>query len=134
MTVTVANVATELARSTPTSPVSEQWQSWIDRAYRLVSGRLGATAYAELDPATLDDVVLVAVAEHVRAWRESTARRSTTTIDDGTVSREYDSPVGLLEIPDSLWALLDPTVGDGGAFSITPYSVPDTSLAPESWA
>jgi hypothetical protein len=133
MTVTIANVATELARSTPTSPVSDQWQSWIDRAYRLIEGRLGATAYAAVDPATLDDVVLMAVAEHVRAWRDSTARRSTTTVDDGTVSREYDSPAGLLEIPDGLWALLDPTVGDGGAFTITPFAEQDPSPF-ESWA
>jgi len=134
MTVTVAQVATELARSTPDSPVSDQWQSWLNRAYRLIEGRLGATAYAALDPDTVDDVVLVAVAEHVRAWRETTASRSTTTIDDGTISREYESAVGLLEIPESLWPLLDPTVGDGGAFSVQPYSAPDPSLAPESWA
>lgn len=133
MTVTVANVATELARSTPTSPVSDQWQSWIDRAYRLIEDRLGATAYAALDPATLDDVVLVAVSEHVRAWRDSTAKRSTTTVDDGTVSREYEQGVGLLEIPDSLWSLLDPALGSGGAFTITPFSEPDPSPI-ESWA
>ena len=114
MTVTVANVATELARSTPTSPTSDQWESWIDRAYRLIEGRLGATAYAALDTDLLDDVVLMAVSEHVRAWRDSTAKRSTTTIDDGTVSREFDSPVGLLEIPDRLWDLIDPEPVAGG--------------------
>jgi hypothetical protein len=133
MPVTVAQVATELARSTPTSPISDQWQSWIDRAYRLIQNRLGATAYAALDQATLDDVVLMAVSEHVRAWRDSTAKRSTTTIDDGTVSREYEAGVGLLEIPDELWTMLDPTLNETGAFSIQAYGAPDTTTT-TSWA
>ena len=132
MAVTVAQVATELARSTPASPVSDQWQSWIDRAYRLIESRLGATAYAALDPSLLDDVVLMAVAEHVRAWRDTTSRRSTTTVDDGSISREYDNGVGIFEIPDSLWLLLNPDATTG-AFTITPYAEPDPSTA-ESWA
>ena len=106
MTVSVSNVAVELARPTPISPVSDQWESWIARAYRLIEARLGSTAYAVVDPTVVDDVVLIAVTEHVRAWRDSTAKRSTTTIDDGTVSREYEQGVGLLEIPDDLWPLL----------------------------
>ena len=128
MTVTVADVATELARSTPDSPVSDQWQSWITRAYRLVEDRFGDVAYAALDVAKVDDVVLQAVTEHVRAWRDSTAKRSTTTIDDGTIAREYEASVGLLEIPDALWDSLMPQVGNlGGAYSIplgSPWSVP----------
>jgi hypothetical protein len=72
----------------------------------------------------------VAVSEHARAWRESTASRSTTSIDDGTVSREYERPVGLLEIPESLWSTLDPALDDSGAFSVTPFFEPDW---PPSW-
>lgn len=106
MAVTVAQVATELARPTPTSPVSDQWQSWIDRAYRLIANRLGATAYAALDPDLLDDVVLMAVVEHVRGWRESTASRYTVSIDDASTTRQFEKSSGLLEIPDDLWPLL----------------------------
>src|SRR5690242_8912397 len=105
MAVTVAQVATELARPTPTSPVSDQWQSWIDRAYRLIENRLGAVAYAALDPDLLDDVVLMAVVEHVRGWRESTASRYTVSIDDGSTTRQFEKSSGLLEIPDDLWPL-----------------------------
>lgn len=119
MSVTVANVATELARPTPDTLVANQWQSWINRAYGLIEDRFGATDYAALDTAKVDDVVLQAVVEHVRAWRDSTAKRSTTSVDDGTVSREYDNGVGLLEIPDSLWPSLMPQGGVlGGAYSI----------------
>lgn len=106
MPITYVQVATELARPTPTSPVVEQWESWIDRAYRLIENRLGATAYAALDTDVLDDVVLIAVTEHVRAWRDTTASRYTVMVDDGSVSRSYESPTGLLEIPDDLWPLL----------------------------
>src|SRR5512139_628608 len=124
MTVTVAQVATELARPVPASPVSDQWQSWLDRAYRLIENRLGATKYAALDTAVLDDVVLMAVTEHVRAWRDSTASRYTVSVDDGTVSRQYESGVGLLEIPDDLWRMLDPTITATESFTITPFSEP----------
>jgi propanediol dehydratase small subunit len=106
MTVTVAQVATELARPTPDSPVSDQWQSWLDRAYRLIENRLGTEAYAALDENVLDDVVLIAVTEHVRAWRDTTASRYTVSVDDSTVSRQYERAAGLLEIPDDLWPLL----------------------------
>jgi hypothetical protein len=106
MAVTVEQVAVELARPTPTSPVSDQWQSWIDRAYRLIENRLGAASYAALDPEILDDVVLMAVVEHVRGWRESTASQYTVSVDDGTVSRKFERATGLLEIPDDLWPLL----------------------------
>lgn len=129
MTVTVAQVATELARPVPASPTSDQWQSWIDRAYRLIETRLGSTKYTALDTALLDDVVLMAVAEHVRAWRDSTASRRTVSVDDGSVSYQYESSVGLLEIPDDLWRLLDPTITASEAFTITPFSEPDTSAA-----
>lgn len=125
MTVNVAQVATELARPAPTSPVSEQWQSWIARAYRLIETRLGATAYAALDAATVDDVVLMAVSEHVRSWRDSTASRRTVSIDDGSVTTQHEASVGLLEIPDDLWRLLDPTITASEAFTITPYAEPD---------
>jgi len=128
MAVTVANVATELARSTPTSPTSDQWESWIARAYRLVESRRVDAGSPTLDPADVDDVVLQAVVEHVRAWRDSTAKRSTTTIDDGTISREFEQGVGLLEVPESLLSELFPPVGTlGGAYSIplgSPWSTP----------
>lgn len=133
MTVSVADVAIELARPTPVAPVSDQWQSWIDRAYRMVEARLGAVKYAALDPAVLDDVVLSAVAEHVRAWRDTTASRYTVTVDDGTVSRAYESSVGPLSISDALWALLDPEILPSGAFTVTPHFEPDT-VDLESWA
>lgn len=133
MTVTVDAVAVELARPTPTSPTSDQWQAWIDRAYRLIEARLGATAYAALDPQVLDDVVVQAVAQYARAWRDTTASSYTVSVDDGSTTRRYEAGVGTFIIPDDLWRLLDPAITDSGAFTVTPYSEPDTS-ALNSWA
>lgn len=119
MSVSVELVAQELARPVPEPPTFDQWQSWIDRAYRLIESRLGSETYAAIDPDTLDDVVLVAVAQHVRAWRDTTASRYTVSVDDGTVSRQYEAPVGLLEIPDDLWPLLG-VEAVGQSFTIEP--------------
>jgi hypothetical protein len=132
MTVSVTDVATELGRPTPDLLVTEQWQSWILRAYRLVENRFGSTKFATLDGSIVDEVVMVAVSEHIRAWRDTTASQYTVTVDDGTVSRKYDAGIGYLTIPDALWELLDPTLGLDGAFTITPYATPDTPTT-EAW-
>lgn len=132
MTVSVDAVAVELARPTPSGQQAAQWQSWIDRAYRLVQTHLGDTKYAALDLTLLDDVVLTAVAEHVRAWRDTTATQYTVSVDDGSTTRRYEASAGPLSIPDYLWPVLDPTVTDGGAFSVTPGFEPDTAPV-ESW-
>ena len=133
MTATIVEVATELARPTPTGPQADQWQAWIMRAYLLIQNRLGQTAYDALEPQIVDDVVVQAVAEHARAWRDTTASSYTVSVDDGSTTRRYDAGVGSLSIPDSLWRLLDPTIGDAGAFTITPYAEPDPDPL-ESWA
>lgn len=133
MTVSIADVAVELARPTPESPTADQWQSWIFRAYRLIEARLGPVKYAALDADLLDDVVLSAVAEHVRAWRDSTANRRTVAVDDGSVSYSYESSVGFFAIPGDLWSRLDPTLSDSGAFTVTPAFESD-AVVPESWA
>lgn len=119
MPVSVEQVAVELARPIPTSPVSDQWESWIGRAYRLVEAKVGSAAYALLDPDLVDDVVLAAVVEHVRGWRDSTASRYTVAIDDGSVSKTFESSSGPLTIPDYLWDLLEVPV-PGQSFTIEP--------------
>ena len=133
MSVFVDDVAVELARPIPDPPVCDQWSSWINRAYRLIENRLGSEKYAALVPATLDDVVLMAVVEHVRAWRDSTASRRTVSVDDGSVSYQYEAGVGLLEIPEDLWRTLDPTITASESFTITPFAEPDPSPL-GSWA
>lgn len=133
MNVTPTDIAVELARPTPDSPVADQWQAWIGRAYRLIEDRLGAVAYAAAPVDVVDDVVRIAVSEHVRAWRDTTASQYTVTVDDGTVSRRFDAGVSYLTIPDGLWELLIPSSGLDGAFTITPYAEPDV-VALEDWS
>lgn len=119
MTVHIEDVAVELARPTPDSPVADQWVSWIARAYRLIENRLGTDAYAAADSTLVDDVVLMAVVEHVRAWRETSENRHTVSVDDASVTSQYARAAGLLEIPDDLWPILGQSV-TAESFTIEP--------------
>lgn len=119
MAVYIYDVAVELARPTPDSPVAGQWVSWIARAYRLIENRLGADAYAAADSTLVDDVVLMAVVEHVRAWRETPEHRRTVSVDDTSVTSQYARSAGLLTIPDNLWPILGQSV-TAESFTIEP--------------
>lgn len=119
MAVYIDDVAVELARPTPDSPVAGQWVSWIARAYRLIENRLGADAYAAADSTRVDDVVLMAVVEHVRAWRETPEHRRTVSVDDTSVTSQYARSAGLLTIPDNLWPILGQSV-TAESFTIEP--------------
>lgn len=119
MAVYIDDVAMELARPTPDSPVAGQWVSWIARAYRLIENRLGADAYAAADSTLVDDVVLMAVVEHVRAWRETPEHRRTVSVDDTSVTSQYARSAGLLTIPDNLWPILGQSV-TAESFTIEP--------------
>lgn len=119
MAVYIDDVALELARPTPDSPVAGQWVSWIARAYRLIENRLGADAYAAADSTLVDDVVLMAVVEHVRAWRETPEHRRTVSVDDTSVTSQYARSAGLLTIPDNLWPILGQSV-TAESFTIEP--------------
>jgi hypothetical protein len=119
MAVYIDDVAVELARPTPDSPVAGQWVSWIARAYRLIENRLGADAYAAADSTLVDDVVLMAVVEHVRAWRETPEQSRTVSVDDTSVTSQYARSAGLLTIPDNLWPILGQSV-TAESFTIEP--------------
>ena len=119
MAVYIDDVAVELARPTPDSPVAGQWVSWIARAYRLIENRLGADAYAAADSTLVDDVVLMAVVEHVRAWRETPEHRRTVSVDDTSVTSQYARSAALLTIPDNLWPILGQSV-TAESFTIEP--------------
>lgn len=106
MTVTVDDIATELGRPTPTSGSLEdkQWTRWIERAQTLISERLGDLTLLNQD--TLDDVVILAVAAHIR--RPDDATQIDIAVDDGRVSRRYTSGDGQITIRDEWWERLSP--------------------------
>ena len=130
MSVTPADIAVELGVAAPTPAQEVQWQSWIDRALYLIGKRLDV---ATLDTADVDYVVLQAVIAHARNPESST--QVDVAIDDGRISKRYQSgPGGILILPE-WWVLLDPNLIDSsGVGSTQMYGEPDVSPWPESWA
>jgi len=130
MSATPADIAVELGVAAPTPAQEVQWQSWIDRALYLIGKRLDV---ATLDTADVDYVVLQAVIAHARNPESST--QVDVAIDDGRISKRYQSgPGGILILPE-WWVLLDPDLIDSsGVGSTQMYGEPDVSPWPESWA
>lgn len=132
MAVTPANIATELGQAAPASgSITEaQYTAWIAEARFLISNRLGDIA--ALDQPTVDYVVLHAVAEHAR--NPLSATQVDVKIDDGSVSKRYQSSAGRVMILPEWWAMLDPDLtDDSGVGSTQTFGEPDTSYL-TSWA
>lgn len=115
--VTPDDIAIELGRAAPGSGSIEeqQWLRWISNAELLISARLGDLA--ELDQDRLAYVIREAVAAHIR--KPDDATQVSVAVDDGQVSRTYQTARGRVTITDEWWDLLSPR-GPGGAWSITP--------------
>lgn len=112
MTVTPETIAVALGRTAPAdgTPEFAQWNLWIDDALMLIEARLGDPAL--LDQAKLDYVVREAVAAQVR--RPDDATQVAVSVDDGSVSRTYQSGSGRVTIRDEWWELLAPDSGESG--------------------
>lgn len=115
MAVTWQEVQTTLGHSIPTTEQRDQVSLWIAQARTIIAARLGALD--ALDQAILDMVVTEAVANRVK--RPDAFRKVSVQVDDASVSREYESSAGQIEILPEWWALLSPT--HTRAFSIRPY-------------
>ena len=119
---TVEDVATSLGR--PISEVTDaelaQWNMWLGDAERQIRGRLGDVSV--LDQEDLAFVEREAVVLKVK--RPDPARTVTVAVDDGSVSKTYDS--GQVTILDEWWDLLSPAAQAAG-FSTRPGFEPDTA-------
>ena len=129
MTTTTDDVATTLGVSSPTDLQVSQWELWIGDATRAIdrwAERNGFTGL--LNAADVDYVVREAVA--LKAKRPDGATQVEVAVDDGRVSRRYESSTGQITIlPEWLDLLTPATATTGGAFSIRPTSTPDTHAA-----
>ncbi len=129
MTTTTDDVATTLGVSSPTDLQVSQWELWIGDATRAIdrwAERNGFTGL--LNAADVDYVVREAVA--LKAKRPDGATQVEVAVDDGRVSRRYESSTGQITIlPEWLEMLTPMTATTGGAFSIRPTSTPDTYAA-----
>jgi hypothetical protein len=124
--VTTANIATVLRR--PLSRVGSaelaQWEQWIADAQMLIRKRLGDLAL--LDQEVLAYVVREAVVAQIR--KPDDATQVDIAVDDGRVSRRYESSKGRVTILEEWWAMLTPTGDSSDAFSVRPAYEPDTCL------
>ena len=116
--ITTADVATALGRSQPLVDSAErlQWDMWIRDARFLIKARLGDLE--ALDQEALDYVTREAVAAMVR--RPDDATQVDISVDDGRVSRIYQSSQGKVFIRTEWWDLLTPAGSGGASFSIEP--------------
>ena len=128
MAVTPEDVALTLGDSCPDPIPSERWLMWISDAEMLISAWAVRSGYtvADLDNAQVDYVIRESVALKVK--RPDSATQVDVAVDDGRVSRRYESSTGQITILPEWWDLLTPaaSTSSGGAFSVSPYFEPDT--------
>ena len=119
MAVLAFDVQTAVGRPLTPSEMA-QAELWIDDAKIIISrgpdGR-SEVNLAALDQRTLDMVVREAVANRIK--RPDSAKQVSVSVDDGQVSRTYETATGQIEILPAWWALLLPAES-GAAFTITP--------------
>jgi hypothetical protein len=126
-------VAVALGRPTSDFNADQQAQIawWLDGVELFIVSRLGLVA--ELDAATVKYVEVEAVAAKVGRSSSGGASSITVNVDDGGVTRRFESPVTAGDITDEWWTLLDPTIS-AGAYSVRPGFEPDaTSDILDSW-
>jgi len=102
---TYTDVGVALRRTISDTAEQAQIEHWLTGAEMAVRSRLG-------DPSLLDQDVLKyveteAVAERVRrAGRDESS--ITVSVDDGTVTRRYETAMTVDDIGSDLWSLLSP--------------------------
>lgn len=126
------DVAVALGRPTSDFTADQQAQItyWLDGVELLIKARLG-------DPALLDQAVLAfveteSVAGRFRRLSDGGASSVTVSVDDGSVTRRYES-VSADDITDSWWDMLDPTRGASG-WSTRPGFEPDVVAPTLDWS
>ena len=132
MAVSLQEIADELSRPTPDQGSAEarRWSMWVDDALAAIERRADRLQ-VDLDtiPDTdVDRVVRKAVAAHIR--RPDDATQVTKNVDDGGVTKMYQSARGEVTITDIWWDDLG-LADTSGAFSVRMVGEPDAH--PESW-
>lgn len=126
MAVTLNDIAARLGVATPdsNSPQGKQWVTWIGDAEALIDIRAAALGVdrATLNPELVDRVVALAVVAMARKPDDSTTLD--VAIDDGRVSRRWETSTGQVGILDDWWGWLG-LVGDGALGSFQMYGEPD---------
>lgn len=130
MAVTPAMIATALGVATPApdSLTYNQWQMWIEDAEFQIDQRRVKLGIDGLDDASVDFVVKQAVVDHAK--HPDNATTVTVAVDDGSMSRRYESGQGRVSV-DSWWDFLGLADNSTGAFTIRPFGrEPECGVAP----
>lgn len=116
MGVTSNDVATTLGRTLSTSEAAQVAQ-WINDALLLIRIRAQRerVTVASLDQDVVDLVVREAVAARVK--KPDASKQVSITVDDGQVSKTYESATGQIEITNEWWEMLFPAT-QTEAFSV----------------
>lgn len=102
---TYADVGVALGRTISDAAEQARIAWWLDGVELFIVNRLGPVA--ELDQAAVKYVEVEAVAVRVqRSGRDESS--VTVSVDDGTVTRRYESSMTAGDITDEWWNLLDP--------------------------
>lgn len=127
--VDAADIAKALRRPLTDVDSTEviQWELWINDAELLITNRMRRAGLGS-DLATLDQdnlayVIREAVLAQVRHPDDAT--QVEVAVDDGRVSRRYQSGTGRVSILPEWWDLLNPNSKPRGAFSVRPSFTPD---------
>ena len=112
---------------TLTTQEQQQAELWIGQARTIISrGPDGRSPMDldSLDQQVLDMVVTEAVADRVKHPDDAT--QVDVSVDDGRVSRRYESGSGQIRIRDEWWAMLEPDPKrSSGAFTIRSVPAPN---------
>jgi hypothetical protein len=125
---TYEDVEVALGRPISTQAEQDQVEWWLDGVELFIVARLGPVA--DLDETIVKYVEVEAVVAKInRSGRDESS--ITVAVDDGTVTRRYESAVTASDITDEWWNLLDPD-SNGATASIRPYFEPDDVRWPVS--
>lgn len=119
---TYVDVGVALGRAITDQDERNQIEWWLNGIELIITARLGPVA--DLDSAAVRYVEAEAVAERIRRNRGGGESSISVQVDDGMVTRRWDSPMTVGDISDDWWNLLSPR-REGAAFSTRPGHAPD---------
>lgn len=115
---TYQDVAVALGRPISTEAEQAQVNYWLEGIELFIKARFGDLT--TLDQAALKYVETEAAAGKVRRTANAASSIS-VAVDDGTVTRRYETSVSAGDISDEWWDLLEPAAS-AEAFTISPYA------------
>lgn len=113
---TYQDVGVSLGRTITDADEQAQITHWLNGVELIITNRL-SVAVGDLDQAVLVYVETEAVADKVRRGRGDGASSITVSVDDGSVTRRYETGMSAGDITADWWDMLNP-LARGSAYTI----------------